>query len=109
MHKYHGAAMYLLMVHGVFTPQARDLFSAGSVAMRKSGMRGGNYILRALEDIQDEMREASEHLDDELFEEYWGFVPPASERLMEWLRLADSYARDWKPSDHLFLSEQRRG
>ena len=45
--KYNDATMYLLTYHGVLCPQARDLFSAGSVAMRADETRGGIYILRA--------------------------------------------------------------
>ena len=108
-HKYNDAAMYLLTVHGVFAPQTRDLFSAGSVAMRTSGHRGGNYKLRALLDIQDAIREAAGRLDDALFQEYWGVVVPRDRRIVEWLRQADHYAKDWKPSRHLFLKEQGRG
>lgn len=104
--KYNDAAMYLLTVHGVFAPQTRDLFSAGSVAMRGSGRRGGNYILRALLDIQDEIREASARLDDALFQEYWGAIVPRENRIVEWLRQADGYADDWRPSEHLFFREQ---
>lgn len=104
--KYNEAAMYLLTQHSVFAPQTRDLFSAGSVAMRRSGRRGGNYLLRALEDNQNEMRLAAGRLSDSLFEEYWGVIVPADRRILEWLKRADHYAREWRPSDHLFLEEQ---
>jgi len=102
-HKYDDVTLYLLTVHGVLCSQVRDLFSAGSVALRSDAQRGGNYLLRALLDIEDEMRKAASELDDSLFEEYWGEICPKSERLSEWLRRADSLAQDWTPSDHLFL------
>ncbi|MBN1867346.1 restriction endonuclease [Candidatus Sumerlaeota bacterium] len=41
-HKYDDATLFLLTYHGVLCPQARDLFSAGSVAMRSDPTRGGN-------------------------------------------------------------------
>ena len=104
--KYADAALYLLRQHGVFCPQARDLFSAGSVALRDDPERGGNYLLRALEGIQDEMRTAARELDDELFVEYWGESCPPERRVVEWLKRADQIARDWLPSEYLFLSDQ---
>lgn len=97
--KYIDPALYLLMHHGVFCSQARDLFSAGSVAGKE---RGGNYVLRALQDIQPLMCDAALRLDDELFEEYWGESCPPLLRIPRWLEMADSSARDWTPSDHLF-------
>jgi hypothetical protein len=102
--KYNRAALYILRAHGVFCPQTRDLFSAGSVAGKA---RGGNYLLRALQHIQDEMREAAERLDEKLFEEYWEAVVPrgGAERIKEWLRRADRNAKSWKPSEHLFKEE----
>ena len=106
--KYIDAALYLLTQHGVFCPQVRDLFSAGSVALRSDATRGGNYLLRALLDIEDLMRGAARRLDSALFVEYWGTDVPPSDRLIEWLRRADRYAKDWVPSDHLFLPEQHR-
>lgn len=101
--KYTDAALYLLNHHGVLCTQARDLFSAGSVALRADERRGGNYTLRALQDIQDLMRDAAKRLDDVLFEEYWGVVCPTDERISEWLRRADDYASGWVPSENLFL------
>ena len=101
--KYTDAALYLLMLHGVFCPQARDLFSAGSVALRTDETRGGLYIMRALQDIEDLMRDAAKRLTGELLEEYWGSDYPPGERILAWLERADSYAADWKPSDSLFL------
>ena len=103
--KYTDAALYLLTYHGVFCPQARDLFSAGSVAMQQSEERGGNYVLRALQDIEDLMRTAAWELDGRLFAEYWGEDCPPEKRIKEWLRRADQHAKDWHPSDHLFKEE----
>ena len=100
--KYDDAAMYLLTYRGVLCPQARDLFTAGSVAMRADQTRGGNYMLRSLQDIEAEMRQAAAELEDALFMEYWGFSVPANQRIEKWLELADGYATDWKPSKELF-------
>ena len=102
--KYEDAAMYLLTYHGVFCPQARDLFSAGSVALRADETRGGNYLLRALQDIEHLMLDAAQRLDDALFVEYWGEGCQPSKRIERWLALADGYARNagWKPSSSLF-------
>ena len=100
--KYEDAAIYLLTYHGVFCPQARDLFSAGSVALRTDETRGGNYLLRALLDIEDLMRDAAKRLDGALFVEYWGEECGPEQRLAQWLKLADGYAKDWRPSDYLF-------
>jgi hypothetical protein len=100
--KYNDAVMYILTYHGVLCPQARDLFSAGSVAMRGDQARGGNYVERALLDIQSEMREAAKSLEDALFFEYWGQSVPPHSRIREWLRKADALARDWRPSEVLF-------
>lgn len=100
--KYLDATMFLLTYHGVLCPQARDLFSAGSVALRSDSKRGGNYLLRALKDIQDEMRAAAATLEDALFVEYWGASVRPEERIKEWLKRADKYAKTWKPSELLF-------
>jgi hypothetical protein len=105
-HKYDDATLYLLTYHGVLCPQARDLFSAGSVAMRSDSKRGGNYVLRALLDIQEEMRSAAAKLDDALFVEYWGRSVPAERRIKEWLLRADSLAVGWIPSESLFKNEK---
>lgn len=101
--KYIDAATYLLTYHGVFCPQARDLFSAGSVALRDDGARGGNYVLRALKDIENLMRDAAMRMDGALFKEYWGEDCPPKDRIAEWLSRADKCAQDWQPSAHLFL------
>ena len=100
--KYYDVSTYLLRAHGVLAPQTRDLFSAGSVGA-KHGERGGTYMQRALSDIEPEMRVAMSTLDGELFVEYWGVNCSPADRTREWLSQADRYARDWKPSDHLFL------
>ncbi|GAC1634445.1 MAG: hypothetical protein NVS9B14_10510 [Candidatus Acidiferrum sp.] len=100
--KYEDAAIYLLTYHGVLCPQARDLFSAGSVALRSDAARGGVYIARALKDIESEMKLAAERLEDALFVEYWGMAVPRRDRISEWLRRADSHAKGWQPSKVLF-------
>ena len=100
--KYDDAALYLLTYRGVLCSQARDLFSAGSVALRANGRRGGNYLLRALTDIEDEMKRAAVELDDALFVEYWGSSMPPRKRIMEWLKRADALAVGWRPSRELF-------
>jgi len=100
--KYEDASIYLLTYHGVLCPQARDLFTAGSVALRSNAARGGNYLLRALKDIEGEMRSAAATLEDALFVEYWGFSVPKGQRIKKWLELADGYAKGWKPSKELF-------
>jgi hypothetical protein len=98
--KYSDAVSYLMTYRGVLCPQARDLFSAGSVAGRA---RGGNYVQRALIDIQSEIKFAAYNLEDALFKEYWGEVPDPDARLKFWLSLADSFAVGWIPSKHMFL------
>lgn len=101
--KYDDVTMFLLTYYGVLCNQARDLFSAGSVAMRASDVRGGIYIERALKDIEDEMRAAFEYLEDALFIEYWGENVPRKNRIKRWLMMADKYAVGWTPSKSLFL------
>ena len=106
--KYEDAAMYLLTYHGVMSPQARDLFSAGSVAHPFDDSRGrgpNDYIRRGLSDIEELMRDAAKRLDDALFVEYWGESCSPDRRIQRWLELADNYARDWKPSEFLFLKK----
>jgi hypothetical protein len=100
--KYDDAALYLITYHGVLCSQARDLFSAGSVALRADQTRGGNYLLRSLRDIEGEMREAADRLEDALFVEYWGATVEKTDRIKEWLVRADGYAEGWKPSRELF-------
>lgn len=100
--KYDDATLYILTYHGILCNQARDLFSAGSVAGPE---RGGTYILKALRDIEDEMRAAAATLEDALFVEYWGVSVPPHQRIPKWLKRADRLARDWKPSKELFLTK----
>ncbi len=103
--KYDDAALYLLTYRGVLCTQVRDLFSAGSVAMRASSIRGGNYIERSLSDIQDEMKIAAATLEDALFVEYWGRSVAPDKRISEWLKLADHHAKGvWEPSQTLFTN-----
>lgn len=90
---------------GVLCPQARDLFSAGSVAGPE---RGGNYLIRSIQSIQDEIRTAAYELEDALFREYWGHTPAPKDRILEWLKMADEIATDWIPSDELFFDEQQK-
>lgn len=102
--KYEDAVMYLLTYHGVLCPQARDLFTAGSVALRTDQRRGGNYMLRALQDIEPLMLDAAQRLDDALFVEYWREACRPDHRIQRWLELADGFARGtgWTPSESLF-------
>ena len=126
-HKYDDLVMFMLTYHGVLCHQARDLFSAGSAAgvggngrIKETKMEDrlvgkdfdGIYILRALLLLEDDMREAAEYLDSKLFLEYWGEeacanidIDDASARISYWLEQADSYAREWRPSEYLFLDD----
>lgn len=105
--KYDDAVLYLLTYRGVLCHQARDLFSAGSVANPGNDDEGGIYIQRALQLLQDDILEASHKLEDALFVEYWGYTVPPTERIEHWLRKADSMATNWVPSSCLFLEYQR--
>ena len=102
--KYDDVVLYLLTYHGVLCHQARDLFSAGSVANPNNDDAGGIYIARALILIEKEIMEASYRLEDALFEEYWGEAVPKEFRIKEWLKRADSFAKGWIPSEVLFKS-----
>lgn len=104
--KYNDVVMYILTRHGILCPQARDLFSAGSVALRGDPERGGIYIMRALRNIEAEMIKAAAYLDDELFVEYWGKSCPPEHRITQWLDKADEIAVGWKPSSFLFLNRR---
>ena len=128
-HKYDDLVMFMLTYHGVLCHQARDLFSAGSAAgvggngrIRATRMEDrlvgqdfdGIYILRALLHLEDDMRRAAEYLEGKLFIEYWGEdacstinFNDSKTRILYWLDRADFYARDWTPSEYLFLDEQR--
>lgn len=101
--KYDDVVLYLLTYYGVLCHQARDLFSAGSVANPKNDDDGGIYIARALKLIEAEIADAALRMDDALFVEYWGVSVKPAKRIKEWLKRADSYAQDWKPSEVLFL------
>lgn len=100
--KYDDATMYLLTYHGVLCNQARDLFTAGSVAMRGDSTRGGNYMCRALNDIEKEIKDAIKYLDERLFREYWGFSVENAQRIEHWLNMLDQHAQGWVPSEELF-------
>ena len=103
--KYDGVVFYVLNNHNVICRQSRDLFSAGSVAGK---VRGGNYIRKALKNIEGPMIDAALRLDGALIEEYWGKKVAPKDRIKEWLLRADSYAKGWKPSEHLFLPAKKR-
>lgn len=103
--KYDDVVLYLLTYHGVIAHQARDLFSAGSVANPDNDDTGGLYIERALKLIENEMIEAASRMEDALFVEYWGESIPPEKRIRRWLEKADAIAKDWKPSKKLFLSK----
>lgn len=102
--KYDDMVLYLLTYHGVLCHQARDLFSAGSVANPKNDDNGGLYIERALKLIESEMIEAAKRMDDALFVEYWGESVPPVDRIRRWLEKADKMATGWTPSKSLFLN-----
>jgi hypothetical protein len=102
--KYADVALYLITYRGVLAHQTRDLFSAGSVA---GPDRGGIYIMRALQHIENELREAATRLEDALFVEYWGASVPKQDRIREWLRRTDAYADEWVPSRDLFGGQGR--
>jgi hypothetical protein len=53
------------------------------------------------------MVDAAYRLENALFAEYWGEGCSPEKRIAEWLRRADRLAKDWVPSEHLFL--QQRG
>lgn len=101
--KYTDAVIYLITYRGVLCPQARDLFSAGSVAGKA---RGGHYVSRAFSDIQQEMISAAEYLEPALFKEYWGYIPERNKIIDEWLAKADGLAQDWVPSEVLFSEHE---
>lgn len=100
--KYDDVVLYLLTYHGVLCHQARDLFSAGSVANPCNDENGGLYIARALKLLESHMKEAALSMNDRLFVEYWGEDVKPEDRIRKWLEKADELATDWKPSDILF-------
>ena len=101
--KYDDVALFLLTYHGVVCHQARDLFSAGSVAIPGNRERGGLYIQKALKLLEADMIRAMNEMDASLFREYWGKSVPVADRLQEWLKRADSFATGWIPSECLFV------
>ena len=101
--KYNDVAFFFLRYHNVFCPQTRDLFSAGSVAGKE---RGGNYLQRALKNIESQMIEAAERLPSDLIEEYWGERIEPKDRIKFWLNRADRLAKTWKPSEQLFTESK---
>lgn len=103
--KYDDIVLYLLTYHGVLCHQARDLFSAGSVANPGNDDSGGIYIERALKIIERDMCEAAMSMDDALFIEYWGESVLPNERIKRWLEKADELAHGWIPSQSLFLDK----
>lgn len=106
--KYDDVVMFMLSFHGVLCHQARDLFSAGSVANPENDNKGGLYIERALLLLERDMLAAAEHLDDALFVEYWGESVPPKERINRWLEKADAIASGWKPSEVMFRRNTTR-
>lgn len=124
-HKYDDLVMFMLTYHGVLCHQARDLFSAGSAAGVGGNGRvkatkmddklagkdfDGIYILRSLLLLEDDMRNAASYLEKKLFQEYWGNeigrkidIHDPSARIRYWLHQADYYAKDWTPSEYLFI------
>ncbi len=105
--KYDDMVLYLLTYHGVLCHQARDLFSAGSVANPQNDDEGGIYIERALKLIEEDMKEAALRMDDALFVEYWGESVPPEKRIERWLEKADAVAKDWIPSKSLFFNKDK--
>lgn len=105
--KYDDMVLYLLTYHGVICHQARDLFSAGSVANPDNDDTGGIYIERALRLIERHIIDAAYRLEDALFVEYWGESVAVEKRIGKWLQKADSFAHGWKPSESLFRSLSR--
>lgn len=103
--KYDDVVLYLLTYHGVLCHQARDLFSAGSVANPKNDDEGGIYICRALQLLEPDMRKAALDMDDAIFVEYWGEHVPRDMRIARWLEKADEMAKDWTPSACLFTGQ----
>lgn len=103
--KYDDVALYLMTYHGVLVANARDLFSAGSVANPNNDDNGGVYIERAIRLLERDIVEAAHRLDDALFVEYWGRSVLPENRIREWLLQADRYAQNWVPSASLFLDQ----
>lgn len=125
-HKYDDLVMFMMTYHGVLCHQARDLFSAGSAAgvggngkVKETKMDDkligqdfdGLYILRSLLLLEEDMIRAASYLDSKLFIEYWGEevtkkidINNPLVRIKHWLKQADQYAKEWTPSEYLFLN-----
>lgn len=103
--KYDDAVMFLLAYHGVLCHQARDLFSAGSVANPNNDDDGGLYIERAVKLLERDMVRAAAEMEDALFVEYWGESVKPKDRIRKWLEKADEIAVGWKPSAVLFKQD----
>ena len=69
--------------------------------------RGGNYILRALQDLEPELLEALQNLEDKLILEYWGEIVHLNKRKAFWLQKLDDFADGWIPSQHLFCEKEK--
>jgi hypothetical protein len=105
--KYDDVVLYLLTYRGVLCHQARDLFSAGSVADPKNEKKKGLNIQKAITLIQSEIVKAAAELEPALFEEYWGKSVLPKDRIKHWLGMADEAAKgNWIPSATLFLNSQ---
>lgn len=107
-HIYDAAATFLLSYHGVLCHQARDLFSAGSVANPDNDDHGGSYIERALKLLQPLILKAAGEIPDALFEEYWGERVKPKDRIKRWLEKIDAVAIGWIPSKVLFKKRSKR-
>ncbi|MBQ7705151.1 MAG: hypothetical protein IJT73_06985 [Selenomonadaceae bacterium] len=64
-----------------------------------------DFIQKALKLIEKEMQKAALELPDSVFVEYWGESVPPENRISRWLEIADSLAKNWKPSKCLFLKK----
>jgi len=102
--KYDGIAIYLLTQHGVLASNVRDMFSAGSVAGPE---RGGDYVLRSIENNMKEIRQAAARLDDTLFVEYWGKSCLPENRMTRWFELIDAARPEDPPSKYLNKKKPR--
>lgn len=106
--KYDDFVLYLLTYRGVLCHQARDLFSAGSVANPTNDDNGGIYIQRSLKLLEPHIFEAANRLEDAVFVEYWGEEVPKDDRISRWLEKADELAHEWIPSQSMFLDYQKK-
>jgi hypothetical protein len=104
--KYDDVVSFLGTYHGVLCHQVRDLFTAGSAAKVQTSTNGTKHIEIAIRLLEEEIISAALRMDDALFIEYWGKSVPPDQRVKEWLKIADSIAKDWKPSTVLFLDHQ---